>query len=141
MGGPEKWQKWGRLIQVLSRFWRVCKFFIFIVPLSFYRCCFGRFSFHSTLFIHSPCQTGSQPMSGQYYKHMYRYNKDNNRIQCFTLVILIFFIAPLFALGITGFCLTFVFKASLYILYGYIYTCIILENLISPLYNFKLKKH
>ena len=26
---------------------------------------FGRFSiFNSTLFIHSPCQTGSQPMSG-----------------------------------------------------------------------------
>ena len=33
-----------------------------IAPLSFN--CFGRFSFNSALFIHSPCQTGSQPMSG-----------------------------------------------------------------------------
>ena len=35
-----------------------------IAPLSLIY--FGRFStFNSALFIHSPCQTGSQPMSGQ----------------------------------------------------------------------------
>ena len=34
-----------------------------IAPLSLN--CFGRFSFNSALFIHSPCQTGSQPMSGR----------------------------------------------------------------------------
>ena len=35
-----------------------------LAPLSFN--CFGRFSFvNSALFIHSPCQTGSQPMSGR----------------------------------------------------------------------------
>ena len=32
-------------------------------PLS--RNCFRRFSFNSALFIHGPCQTGSQPMSGR----------------------------------------------------------------------------
>ena len=65
---------------------------------------------------------------------MYKYNKDNNRIQCFTLIVLIFFIALLFILGITGFCLTFVFLKLPYMLYRYIYTCLILENLILPLY-------
>ena len=34
-----------------------------LAPLSLN--CFGRFSLNSTLFIHSPCQTGSQPMSGR----------------------------------------------------------------------------
>ena len=34
-----------------------------IAPLSFN--CFGRFSFNSAVFTHSPYQTGSQPMSGR----------------------------------------------------------------------------
>ena len=42
-GGPEKWQKWERVYSV--------------VP--------GDFLFNSTLFIHSPYQTSSQPMSGR----------------------------------------------------------------------------
>ena len=67
MGGPEKWQKWGRAKRVLSRFCRHVKdslgHFCKVAPLSLN--CFGRFSIcNSALFIHSPCQTGSQPMSG-----------------------------------------------------------------------------
>ena len=38
---------------------------ILVVTLSFYF--HGRFSVYSALFIHSPYQTGSQPMSGRYY--------------------------------------------------------------------------
>ena len=69
MGGPEKWQKWGRAKRVLSRFCRIVKRghgSFRIAPLSFN--CFGRFSLNSTLFIHSPYQTGSQPMSGRLYR-------------------------------------------------------------------------
>ena len=69
MGWPEKWQKQGRAKWVLSRFCHVIKKghgHFRIAPLSFN--CFRRFSLNSTLFIHSPCQTGSQPMSGQLYK-------------------------------------------------------------------------
>ena len=64
-GGPEKWQKWGRAKRVLSRFCHVvrkCHGHFRIAPLSLN--CFGRFSLNSALFIHSPFQTGSQPMSG-----------------------------------------------------------------------------
>ena len=56
-GGEPKW--------VLSHFCRVIRKshgHFRIAPLSFN--CFGRFSFNSALFIHSPYQTGSQPMSG-----------------------------------------------------------------------------
>ena len=68
MGGPEKWQKWGRAKWVLSRFYRPVKdslgHFRKIAPLSLN--CFGRFSIcNSALFIHSPYQTSSQPMSGR----------------------------------------------------------------------------
>ena len=65
-GGLKKWQKRGRAKWVLSRF---CRLVIKshghfrIAPLSLN--CFGSFSFNSALFIHSPCQTGSQPMSGR----------------------------------------------------------------------------
>ena len=66
MGGPEKWQKRGRAKRVLSHFCRVVKKShgrFRIAPLSLN--CFGRFSLNSALFIHSPCQTSSQPMSGR----------------------------------------------------------------------------
>ena len=67
MGGPEKWQKRGRAKRVLSHFCHHEKE-IFgdlrkVAPLNLIG--FGSFSFiNSALFIHSPCQTGSQPMSG-----------------------------------------------------------------------------
>ena len=48
------------LIFVMLKKGRVC---FGIAPLSFN--CFGRFLFNSALFIHSPYQTGSQPMSGR----------------------------------------------------------------------------
>ena len=66
MGGPEKWQKWGRAKRVLSHFCRgVMKSHSHfrVAPLSLN--CFGSFSVGSALFIHSPYQTGSQPMSGR----------------------------------------------------------------------------
>ena len=93
---------------------------LFYSTFKLYHCCSGRFSFHSTLFIHSPCQTGSQPMSGQYYILMF-----TNVCTSIIRIILIeynvshllywdiFFIAPLIVLGITGFCLTIVYRASL----------------------------
>ena len=74
MGRPEKWQKWGRAKRVLSRFCREEKRNINFeilgnlrkrAPLSFYVIS-GDFLFiTSAIFIHSPCQTGSQPMSGR----------------------------------------------------------------------------
>ena len=66
MGGPEKWQKLGRAKRVLSHFCRVVNKshgHFRIAPLSLN--CFGRYSLDFALFIHSPCQTGSQPMSGR----------------------------------------------------------------------------
>ena len=57
MGGPEKWQKRGRTKWVLSRFCRVVK-----MSHGYFRIAL---SLTSALFIHSPYQTGSQPMSGQ----------------------------------------------------------------------------
>ena len=65
-GGPEKWQKQGRAKWVLSHFCRLVKKRhgqFRIAPLSLN--CFGRFSLTSALFIHSPYQTGSQPISGR----------------------------------------------------------------------------
>ena len=62
MGGPKKWQKQGRAKQVLSPFCRVINKShgnFRKAPLSLN--CFRRFSLNSALFIHSPCQTGSQP--------------------------------------------------------------------------------
>ena len=72
MGGPEKWQKWGRAKWVLSRFFREEKVLFEILgklkERSTFKFCFGRFSFvNSAIFIHSPYQTGSQPMSGRLY--------------------------------------------------------------------------
>ena len=66
MGGPEKWQKQGRAKWVLSHFCLVVKkghghFGLALLSLN----CFGILSLNSALFIHSPCQTGSQPMSGR----------------------------------------------------------------------------
>ena len=71
MGGPEKWQKRGRAKRVLSRFCRVENRFLEIcgnlrkrAPLSFI--IFREIFFvNSAIFIHSPYQTGSQPMSGR----------------------------------------------------------------------------
>ena len=73
MGGPEKWQKRRRAKRVLSRFCREEKkkkknFEILdkLKERSTFKFCFGRFSFvNSAMFIHSPYQTGSQPMSGR----------------------------------------------------------------------------
>ena len=65
-GGLKKWQKCGRAKRFLSRFCRLCNKShgsFGIAPLNLN--CFRRFSFNSALFIHSPCQTGSQPMSGR----------------------------------------------------------------------------
>ena len=67
-GGPAKWQKRGRAKWVLSCFCRHGEeslgHFHKVAPLSLN--CFGRFSIcNSALFIHSLCQTGSQPMSGR----------------------------------------------------------------------------
>ena len=65
-GGPKKWQKRGTAKRVLSHFCRLYNksYGSFrIAPLNLN--CFGRFSFNSALFIHGPCQTGSQPMSGR----------------------------------------------------------------------------
>ena len=65
MGGPEKWQKRGRAKRVLSHFCRNVRKshgHFGVAPLSLNGV--GRFSLNSTLFIHSPYQTGSQPMSG-----------------------------------------------------------------------------
>ena len=64
----KKWQKWGRAIWVLSRFGCVtsemfCPFLkstFKLIPVVL-----GDFLFNSALFIHSPYQTGSQPMSGR----------------------------------------------------------------------------
>ena len=72
MGGPEKWQKQGRAKRVLSRFCReekiILKFLVNLrkgAPSSFV---LGDFLFvNSAMFIHSPYQTGSQPMSGRLY--------------------------------------------------------------------------
>ena len=72
MGGPEKWQKRGRAKRVLSRFCREeDNLFLklygnlrkraplgFIVFREIFFCLFRHF-------IHSPYQTGSQPMSGR----------------------------------------------------------------------------
>ena len=70
MGGPEKWQKRGRAKRVLSLFVvrsiivEICGNLRKIAPLSLLYS--GRFSFiNSAMFIHSPYQTGSQPMSGR----------------------------------------------------------------------------
>ena len=65
-GGPEKCQKWGRAKRVLSHFCRNVRKshgHLRVAHLSLN--CFGRFSLNSALFIHSPCQTGSRPMSGR----------------------------------------------------------------------------
>ena len=67
-GGPEKWQKWGRAKRVLSRFCRHEKgvFGHFEESSTFKSDWLQDFFFvNSALFIHSPCQTGSQPMSGR----------------------------------------------------------------------------
>ena len=66
MGGPEKCQKRGRLIWVLSHFWRVNSKMFFLGNSTFKLLTVvpGDFLFDSALFIHSPCQTSSQPMSG-----------------------------------------------------------------------------
>ena len=113
MGGPENWQKWGRAKRVLSRFCRVVRkshSHFRIAPLSLN--CFRRFSLNSTLFIHSPCQTGSQPISGwQYILHFdmffkYVYNIYYNKYNLCTHMIYSITLAPLFILRITGFCST-----------------------------------
>ena len=67
MGGPEKWQKWGRAKRVLSRFCRhVKESWSFLESSTFKSELFREiFCVNSALFIHSPCQTGSQPMSGR----------------------------------------------------------------------------
>ena len=66
-GGPEKWQKRGRAKRVLSHFCHVYKNVMFIFEEHLYACPSvpGDSLFNSTLFIHSPYQTGSQPMSGR----------------------------------------------------------------------------
>ena len=66
-GGPEKWQKRGRAKWVLSRFCHHRKgvFGHFEESSTFKSDWLQEFFFvNSALFIHSPCQTGSQPMSG-----------------------------------------------------------------------------
>ena len=113
-GGPKKWQKQGRAKWVLSCFCHVIKKShgnFRTAPLSLN--CFGRFSLNSALFIHSPCQTGSQPISGwlytlhfdMFFKYVHTsYSIINTNV--FTLMIYSIMLAPLFILGITGFCLT-----------------------------------
>ena len=144
MGGPEKWQKRGRPIWVLSHFWclNVNFYSVFVVPLSFY-VCYGSFSLNSTLFIHSPCQTGSQPMSGWYYiinivSYMYTDTMLCDLKYEYTIVhtvLHVYFLAPLSIIGITGFCLTLWFLIFRYYEYTYIYVlayCLKTSN--SPLY-------
>ena len=67
MGGPGNWQKWERAKRVLSRFCRVREIVVFIFEEYLLVCpvVLGDFLFNSALFIHSPYQTGSQPMSGR----------------------------------------------------------------------------
>ena len=67
MGEPEKWQKWGRAKRVLSCFCRAKEIVVFVLEeyLLAYPVVPGDFLFNSALFIHSPCETGSQPMSGR----------------------------------------------------------------------------
>ena len=61
-GGPKKWQKQGRAKWVLSHFCRVkersCSFWNSTFKFQLFQEIFA-------LFIHSPYQTGSQPMSGR----------------------------------------------------------------------------
>ena len=68
MGGPEKWQKQGRAKWVLSRFCHHIKrsHSQFLEDSTFKSELFREiFYFNSALFIPSPYQTGSQPMSGR----------------------------------------------------------------------------
>ena len=82
-GGPEKWQKWGRAKWVLFHFCHhIKRSWSFLESSTFKSELFWEiFCVNSALFIHSPCQTGSQPMTGRYYMlhfHMffkYVYNR------------------------------------------------------------------
>ena len=107
-----------------------------MVPLSFY-VCYGSFSLNSALFIHSQCQTGSQPMSGRYYiinivSHVYTDTMLCDLKYEYTIVhtvLHVYFLAPLSIIGITGFCLTLWFLIFRYYEYTYICVSILLENL------------
>ena len=80
-----------------------------IAPLSFN--CFRRFSFNSTVFIHSPYQTGSQPMSGRYY--MLHFDMFSNKLTISNSINtivhsynILYNISTVMYIGITGFCST-----------------------------------
>ena len=114
MGGPEKWQKWGRAKRVLSRFCRLIikglhhilerSTFKFEVSGDFLFCfppCLFTVHFRPVL---SPCQAGNTSCISTCFSNMCTINNIINTIR--TRNVYIIMLAPLCILGITGFCLT-----------------------------------
>ena len=98
----------------------------YYVPLSL----LGRFSGYSTYFIHSPCQTGSQPMSGRFCftSIMYFINMHAIEVEYNNNIV---YNKHLFILWITGFCST---KAS-FVLHMHVYIYVLyISHYILP-YN------
>ena len=109
-GGPEKMQKRGRAKQVLSRFWRVIKESLLFLENSTFKSELFREIFYlyvcPCLFtVHvrpvlSPCQAGNTHVIK--YSNMCKINTSYTFVMHIYMIVL----APLFILGITGFCST-----------------------------------
>ena len=104
-GGLKKWQKWGTLMGSIA-FWPLNDKFMVICSTFKLLLLLWEIFFVFHLFIHSPHQTSSQPMSGWYCNNMLsnictsiiRIIRYDNRIQLFTLFVLIIIIIVYFCM-------------------------------------------
>ena len=85
------------LTGTLSFLFVFIKFLIWVLLLCTFKLLLGRFSDYSAYFIHSPCQTGSQPMSGRLFLQVYHTYQSIMHI-LIIIVILLYTISTFYTL-------------------------------------------